>query len=367
MLGSVTFDLVLGMAFIFLLLSLVCSAVREAVEARLKTRARYLARGVVQLLGGPGAAQAFYEHPMVKALYDGPMDPAALEFKGLRSFKWIWAVFMSLFRRATPMPSYVPARTFALTVVDLVRQRRLLPGEAPAAQADMTALAELRAILQARSAEPLAQALLAALAPVGDDLERALQALQQWYDGAMDRVSGWYKRESQHILFWVGVVVAVALNVDSIFLVKYLAADQDARAYLVDAVQQVTQGNPLADLPETLSRAPAEEPAASAAAGAARASDTKSIDDADLEVAAKIRALTDLNLPIGWNAMRWHEFSRWNAQTLWTALGWLVTAFGLSFGAPFWFDALNKLMVIRSTVKPHEKSPEESSEDRQRK
>jgi hypothetical protein len=36
-------------------------------------------------------------------------------------------------------------------------------------------------------------------------------------------------------------------------------------------------------------------------------------------------------------------------------------------GAPFWFDLLNKVMVIRSTVKPHEKSPEEASEDRQAK
>jgi hypothetical protein len=34
-------------------------------------------------------------------------------------------------------------------------------------------------------------------------------------------------------------------------------------------------------------------------------------------------------------------------------------------GAPFWFDLLNKVMVVRSTVKPHEKSPEESSDDRQ--
>jgi hypothetical protein len=34
-------------------------------------------------------------------------------------------------------------------------------------------------------------------------------------------------------------------------------------------------------------------------------------------------------------------------------------------GAPFWFDVLNKFMVIRSTVKPHEKSGEAASEDRQ--
>ncbi|WOD13523.1 hypothetical protein [Paraburkholderia kirstenboschensis] len=45
-------------------------------------------------------------------------------------------------------------------------------------------------------------------------------------------------------------------------------------------------------------------------------------------------------------------------------LGWFVTASGLSFGAPFSFDLLNKMMVIRSTVKPHEKSPEEASQDR---
>jgi hypothetical protein len=47
--------------------------------------------------------------------------------------------------------------------------------------------------------------------------------------------------------------------------------------------------------------------------------------------------------------------------------GWLLTAFAVSLGAPFWFDALNKIMVIRSTVKPREKSQEEGSEDRKSK
>jgi hypothetical protein len=35
----------------------------------------------------------------------------------------------------------------------------------------------------------------------------------------------------------------------------------------------------------------------------------------------------------------------------------------ISLGAPFWFDLLNKFIVIRSAVKPHEKSPEEGSKD----
>ena len=44
--------------------------------------------------------------------------------------------------------------------------------------------------------------------------------------------------------------------------------------------------------------------------------------------------------------------------------GYVATAAALTLGAPFWFDVLNKIMVIRSTVKPREKSPEEGSEDR---
>jgi hypothetical protein len=41
----------------------------------------------------------------------------------------------------------------------------------------------------------------------------------------------------------------------------------------------------------------------------------------------------------------------------------LITAIALSLGAPFWFDVLNKFMVVRSTIKPHEKSQSESSKD----
>lgn len=46
--------------------------------------------------------------------------------------------------------------------------------------------------------------------------------------------------------------------------------------------------------------------------------------------------------------------------------GWLISAFAVMLGAPpFWFDILNKFMVVRSTVKPREKSREEDSKDRE--
>jgi hypothetical protein len=40
-----------------------------------------------------------------------------------------------------------------------------------------------------------------------------------------------------------------------------------------------------------------------------------------------------------------------------------MTAFAITLGAPFWFDVLNKIMVVRSTVKPAEKSGDEASKD----
>lgn len=45
--------------------------------------------------------------------------------------------------------------------------------------------------------------------------------------------------------------------------------------------------------------------------------------------------------------------------------GWLITALAIMLGAPFWFDVMNRFMVVRSTVKPKEKSPDEASVDRQ--
>jgi hypothetical protein len=86
---------------------------------------------------------------------------------------------------------------------------------------------------------------------------------------------------------------------------------------------------------------------------------------------AATTALKDLHLPVGWDDARL-SFSRPKTQNEWFKnvifpwVGWILTALAASLGAPFWFDVLNKVMVIRSTVKPHEKSPEESSEDRQK-
>ena len=97
MFGSTILDTAIGLAFVFLLLSLIATALREALEVWLKSRAAHLERGIRALLHDPegtGLARAFYGHPLVRSLY-GASAPG-------------------------DRPSYIPARNFALTLVDLV-------------------------------------------------------------------------------------------------------------------------------------------------------------------------------------------------------------------------------------------------------
>ena len=61
-----------------------------------------------------------------------------------------------------------------------------------------------------------------------------------------------------------------------------------------------------------------------------------------------------------WTGGFWNS---WGKQIYEHGWGWLLTALAISLGAPFWFDLLNKFIVIRSTVKPKEKSQEEQSKD----
>ena len=51
MFGSTILDIAIGMAFVYLLLSLVCSAANEIIEAILKGRAKHLEAGIRNLLG----------------------------------------------------------------------------------------------------------------------------------------------------------------------------------------------------------------------------------------------------------------------------------------------------------------------------
>jgi hypothetical protein len=214
-----------------------------------------------------------------------------------------------------------------------------------------------------RHSEHLRTIVLSAIDYANDDLPRVRKQIEQWFDGAMDRASGWYKRRTQALLFLIGIAAAVVLNVDSLHILHRLTSDKTLRE-------------------SVLGRAEAAHAAGAPAAAYGAVPDLGALRQTRAELEA-------VALPIGWEhdeRKPWYriEPTQFCAATgvdgdqvtrrcepgpgpvyAWMriALGWLVTAMAIMLGAPFWFDVLNRIMIIRSTVKPHEKSPEEPSQD----
>ena len=62
-----------------------------------------------------------------------------------------------------------------------------------------------------------------------DYLDQFDKNVQQWFNEAMDRVSGWYKRWTQTILFVVGLFLVIVVNADTVMLVQRFTRDSALR------------------------------------------------------------------------------------------------------------------------------------------
>lgn len=391
-----TIDVGIGMALMFLFVSVICSAVREIGELAIKTRASSLAAAIAQMLDTdqvPGRIDAFYNGPLISALFKGDYQDALVGF--LRK----WVPFVG----RTALPSYIPADSFAKAVFQLARDDNQAAGlMTPNAT---LAIGDLRNWAASTPTDGLKQAVQSALDSAGGELATAQAALEQWFDSAMATVSGAYKARTQLWLLLIGFVTAAAMNIDAVTVMQRLSTDDTLRdavvaqagAMLATCAQDqahciVKPGVPApASSPAapTAGVAAAPSPVSTTTAPAPAAPTTPAViasADVDAQV-GEIKAVTaqmmEVGWPIGWEGGKpapqfsllgtsGHSSAQIYAaldlpQKLqwWLAIvgGWLITAIGVTFGAPFWFDMLNRFTVVRSTVKPGEKSAKEKSKD----
>lgn len=335
MLGSEILEVGLGLVIVFMLVSFIATAICEVLESWMKQRAVFLERGIQDLLADPtgeGLTRSFYEHPLIYSLYQGKY-----EFKSKRT-------------RGDTLPSYIPARNFADTIIDLAIRGPVPSVYAAAHTSPDLSIASLRETVGRLQSPMVVRAVLTAADHANGDMTKLQANLQSWFDSAMDRVSGRYKRSKQRLLFFIGLGLAIGLNANA-----FRIADQLWRN---DTLRQT-----IATRAEALARDTGYQRMLRDTAGFRKADIQRTTAD-----------LAALKLPIIWTDSAWTvaraASSAGFGRAVWfwfvSLLGVLPVAFAVTLGAPFWFDTLNKVMVIRSTVKPHEKSPEEGSEDRQR-
>jgi hypothetical protein len=315
MLGSDLLDIAIGLIFLYLLLSLICSALSEMVEAFLKKRSSDLEQGLKELLRdekGEGLVKEIYDHPLVNGLFKGKYESA----------------------NRKNLPSYIPSSNFALALMDIILpgEEDKLSGAAGATVASVSAsthnpIEHLRNAISGEKFKNVGRALTALVDAASNDVPKVRENIEAWYNNSMERVSGWYKRRAQTIIFCLGFMVAIAINADTIGISANLSRDKAVRDSLVATAQEYAKQLSPTGKPEE-------------------------------KIKENIQEIKSLGLPLGWsraNPLSWPVTTeRWILKII----GWLITAVAISLGAPFWFDLLNKFMAVRSSIRPKERSPD---------
>lgn len=363
------------LVLIFALLSLLVSTITEAINSYFQERGRVLFRTIGQLFEdyvNPNFGQLMYTHPMID----------------------------NLKKDKNSLPQYISAETFANAFTDVVSNSARIyayDGRAIMPKQDgLTAFQRFVSGVNQLEHTPVKLLLMnivdrCRLTDEAASMAALQKELQQWYNDQMDRVSGWYKTWTRTRLFWVSLIVTLALNVDSIYLFQCIYKSPDLQNQLLPVAenladnysaarkdsatpiqQQMYQALQNTKFPQDSSRPDSVLRFLQRALNTLGRIDTI-IHKQDSLRAIKLKESSDvlqdfasLSLPVGWHRnaapLSWVDkpdttkkdylHQRQQSTTpnkIIYFLGILITTVSLSAGAPFWFDLLLKLVNLRRT------------------
>jgi len=312
MFGLDTLNVLVGLVTVYLAFGVACTAVVEAINAWLSVRSVTLRAALSVLLAGQlnqttPFVQAFYAHPLVRAMTKG----------------------------ARGKPSYIPPDVVGHVVEDLI-------------------LANSRggSLVQAIDALPGTPAtnhvkglLTSLLAEAQGDAAAFRKGMEKHFDAVMDRAAGWFKRYAHNVSLAVAAALVIGANVDTVALAGSLAAGSAARAKMAEIAERQIAASP-ALAPEA-----GGQPQAGPAGNTAVDQATRQSDAAQMALDRAISTMEAAGLPLGWKATP-RTVGAWLAKVA----GLLVSIFAVSLGAPFWFDLLQGFMQVRTSgISPREK------------
>ncbi len=361
MFGSTVLEVAIGMVFVFLLVSLVCSGISDRISEMLNWRATDLENGIRDLLLGK-------DQKLLNQLYNSQLIQSLSTIKAEKLGK-VSGQSLAAKTNVDPsqpvpsqpaedpartpnfFPTNIPARTFVLALFDA-----FVPKQA----ADATSVTELRTAIQAKLSDDsvVKKQLLALVTGADDKIEVSRKNVEQWFNAAEEQMTRMYRQNMWQVAIVIGLGVSVFLNVDTTAIAANLWHDPTLRAAVV--AQATNYANKNVSATGTISTTQA--------------------------ISETVNQINSLNLPVGWSVNRdvkkmgqclipanwigldwcagptdwvnWKPSSDaaspsgtaapipsfpWISSFLIKILGWIVTAFAGAQGAPFWFDVLRKL------------------------
>ncbi|MBD1879548.1 hypothetical protein [Coleofasciculus sp. FACHB-T130] len=341
------FDILIGITFIYLILSLLASEIQELIAAFLQFRAKHLKKSIYIMLGGPDNSKEVEQS--LKGLNESKVSTPQKSDKekaiNLTNKLYENSLIASLtqsnlgFSRNDGLtkllygPSYIPSETFASALLDILQPILKVDEENnifSQVELECNPFDKIETIptkLKHNLYELAMRAKLKAKNSNQKELEtyQFKKEIEKWYDRSQNRTSGTYKRNTKFLLFWIALITAVFANANAFHIVSSLYHQSTVRnAVTQAAVNAVDNCKEVSDDKKTAC-----------------------FDTLDTKIKETLKAD---QLPLGWKTQEHfiESFNLSNRANILNLLGWIMSAFAIMMNAPFWFDLLNKFVNVRN-------------------
>jgi len=311
MFNSQIIEIVISLVFMYLLLSLLGTTLNELLAAALHLRGRNLRKSLAYMLSDPGNStlfQKFMEHPLFKKLR--------------RNSTW-------------KLPSYLPAQRFSHILADCLEAE---PGEK---------MKEVEATISKMEGDT-GKILQRLFKEAQGNLNTFMELAAKWYEEVQERATGWYKRYTQRMLLFIGFLIALSVNADTIRMVDKLALDSNARSsvtelamkqsMVLEEIYSIEAGNAIA----------VSSQIDSSVFVSSTLEEIRSLSNEVNSIIGNSLEEADRAMGIGWQSLEQEFYAALaGPQSLWVFFllkffGFALTAIAISLGSSFWFDILNK-------------------------
>jgi len=305
-----TLDILIGLAVVMLLASLIVTVMTQFATSIWNSRGKHLLKGITDLLQqvAPGMerniagsiAGAVLTHPLIRAsggrygdvIQRGELTAILLELAAGKGPQTLEAAAREHLTKALRDGGIADPEAALQKVTDLLLELQIAhPDAVSAVQHNLALLQGAKSVFVAR--------------------------VNAWFDQTIDRVADRFTFTTRGVTFVMGMILAFTLQLDTPLLVNRLASDPQLRSELVQkAVALDPQHNDLTNLSNQ----------------------------------AKLDSLSTANLlSVPASFSDWQN--NWNgAGPHPNITGVLLSAILLSFGAPFWYNALKNLLQLRSAL-----------------
>lgn len=272
MFNNVVLDVTIGLVFIYLLYSLLATAINEFIAMIFAYRHRMLEKGIEQMLDGKNYSYYWWDKVfnwlkwifgffiLKKSFKQNKLAAKNLKrnryltnniinnektSKEKKSGHYIYRRKLNgkaelfarniinhpLYRRKSEQsilfkkPAYLTASAFSDILFDVLSNRQSKTGATPILMDTIKKFVNTKI----KNNDDLKNILNIYIEQANGDVQKFKLLLEDWFDDSMNRVSGWYKRQATKILFLIGLVLAFTFNVSTIEIVHKLSVNKDLR------------------------------------------------------------------------------------------------------------------------------------------